>query len=237
MRILSLSLLALVGVVPSLSAQQAETARFALEGRVGYVKPLRDLGRTAALGAPATGYAAFGQAEGTPTFGLGFTTALGGAVSLRAVADYALETTVSGQWFCEGISVCPAVLQLVDGQLKGWSVGADLRLRLADDAWGLEPTVFLGVSRRSYDVRWTAPVPEVPIPTAFDKATWYLRPGLGLSRTVGSVSLFAEAEAAVGRFGSMPPRSIEGFRPADTMPVRPVQLDMGFTGGVRIPIG
>lgn len=237
MRVLFVASTVLVCLAAGVSAQQPERGRFSLEGRMGYVYPLRDLGRTAPLGSPATGFAAFGQAEDTPTFGLGFTTKLGRTFSLRITGDYALETVVSGQWFCEGFSPCPAVLQLVDGRLDSWSVGADLRLRLSGGTHGFEPTAFLGVARRSFDLRWGAPVPEVPIPTAFQKAGWYLRPGLGLSRTVGSVSLFTEAEALVGRFGAAPPLFIEGYTPADTMPARPIQLDLGFSVGIRIPIG
>lgn len=218
-----------------LVAQDRDLPRFSVEARAGYTNPTRELGRTPVLqeSQTALGYVAFGEVEATPVLGVGATARLHGPLSLRLLADYGLETSVEGQWFCDVIAPCPAVLQLVKGDVRTWSVGADLRLALPQIAWGLEPTAFVGVARRSYRIRWNSPIPEVPIPTAHDQANYHLRPGLGVARTFGSVAFFAEADASIGDFGAELPVLIEGTTPSDDLGDRGTQFDIGLSVGAR----
>lgn len=219
------------------AAQERDLPRLTLEGRAGYTNPTRALGRTGVLNtSEGIGYASFEKADGTPVFGAGATARVAGPFSLRILADYALETETRGQWFCDGLLPCPAVLQPVEGRVRTWSLGADLQVRLPEVAWRIEPTAFVGVSRRSHRIRWEPFSSDVPIPTAFDQARIYVRPGVGLARSVGGFSLFVEADALIGEFGADRPLFVEGTRPVDQLPAPITQVDLGFTVGARVPL-
>jgi hypothetical protein len=76
-------------------------------------------------------------------------------------------------------------------------------------------------------------VPEVPIPTAFDRATWFARTGVGAELSRGAWALIAEADASIGRFGAEAPTFIEGTIPADGLASATRQVDVGVSVGVR----
>ncbi|MDH3224108.1 MAG: hypothetical protein OEO23_10375, partial [Gemmatimonadota bacterium] len=205
MKISSLVLMGTCLVAPTaLAAQAHNPARLSFEARAGYTIPTRELGRTGILGTPRQGYLAFEEMEAGPIFGAGLAAHLSGPFSVRMTGDYAPETDARGQFFCEITTPCPAVLQLVEAQVRRWSVGADLQLRLPHVVAAVEPTLFVGVVRRTHQVRWESPILEVPIPTSYDRSSYYLRPGIGVSRSTGPVALFLEAEAVIGDFGETP---------------------------------
>jgi len=235
MRLLALSALA---APASLLAQEA-VPRFAFEIRAGYSHSTQSLGRTGILGGGSTGlgYVAFEKMSAAPVLGGGVTGYIAGPFSLRLTADRTLGAKADGQWFCEGFSPCPSVLQLVEGDVGLWSVGADLQVHLATSGWTVHPVASLGVSRRSYQLRWDAPVDEVPIPTAYDRTSYHLRPGLGILARVGPAILLLEASATVGSFGAERPLFIEGTVPVDNEGDPETQVDLGVTVGLRLPIG
>lgn len=221
-----------------LEAQVAERPRVTFEARVGYDHPLRDLGRTGILRGAATpaGYLAFETIDPGAVFGAGLSARVADPVSVRLLADYSGEREARGQWFCEAFSPCPAVLQIVDGRVRRWSVGVDLQLHLPPAPWGVEPTIFAGVASRGTRIRWDVPNPQVPIPTAYDKTEIVFRPGVGLTRAVGAFSLFVEADASVGGAGDDRPLFIEGTVPPDTLTSPETQVDLGLTVGARFRV-
>ena len=97
------------------------------------------------------------------------------------------------------------------------------------------PHVYLGLVRSSYAIRWDAPIPEVPIPSAYDDSTWFLRPGFGLSRAVGRFHVFGEAEALMGHaFQTRTVILTEGTVPPDqSLEEAGAQLNWTFSMGAR----
>lgn len=222
-----------------LEAQQVDEARVTFEVRAGYEDPTRALGRTGLLRNDQTGwgYALFDEVEPAPFVGGGLRAGLTRGLSLRVTLDYGFGSTVDGQWFCDAFSPCPAVLQSLDGTVERWSAGGDLVLELPELGLPVTPHVYLGAVRRSHSLRWSAPIPELPIPTAYDQASWHLRPGFGLSREVGRIRVFGEAEALLGSaFGDARPAFIEGTVPADLGPAPESQIDLAFSLGARLAV-
>ncbi len=235
MKTSSLVMMATILVAPAaVAAQDGSQARLSFEARAGYTLPTRELGRTGVLGTPGQGYLALEEADAGPVFGAGLTAHLSGPLSVRVTGDYAPETDARGQFFCELSSPCPAVLQLVEAQVQRWSVGADLQLRLPQVVAAVEPMFFVGVVRRTHEVRWESPILEVPIPTSYDRSSYYLRPGLGASRSAGPVAFFLEAEALIGGFGETP--FPDGTVPPDQLGDPRRQVDLGLTAGVRLRV-
>ena len=224
--------------VPSaaLRAQGVGEARVAFEVRAGYEDPTRDLGRSDLLWNEETGwgYARFQQASGTPFIGGGLRTNIAGGLSLRLNVDYAFQSTVDGQWFCDALTPCPAVLQAFEATVDRWSAGGDLVLSIPQLGLPVTPHVYLGAVRRSYALRWNAPIAEIPIPSAYDEANWFLRPGIGVSRALGRFHVFGEAEALVGNsFQTKTVILFEGTVPVDPGVEPQSQVDLTFSVGAR----
>lgn len=235
--------LAPMGVLPfvlssgaGLQAQMMDPPRISFEVRAGYEHPTRALGRTGVLrnGQTGSGYALFEEVEPTTFIGGGLVAELTRGLSLRLTVDYGFESTVDGQWFCDAFAPCPAVLQSLDGRVDRWSAGGDLVMQLPRLGLPVVPHVYLGAVRRSYALRWDVPIPELPIPTAYDQSSWHIRPGFGLSMDMGRFSVFGEAEALFGTaFGDARPAFIEGTVPVDQGPGPESQIDLMFSLGAR----
>lgn len=239
MRILTVVLAMMVGpFAASLAAQDRSSPKLTFEARAGLTNPTRDLGRTEVLSqrSAGLGYVVFEEAEVAPVFGAAVTANVSGPFRVRLLTEYGFQREVGGQWFCDALLPCPAVLQLVQGRMRHWSIGGDVQMRLPAVAWDIEPTAFVGVMRRSHRIRWDVPIIEVPIPTAYDHADVYLRPGVGLAKTFGSFAIFVEADAQVGGFGQELPLFIEGTNPVDNDSVPTTQVDFGFTLGARVTL-
>ena len=224
--------LALTGT--PLLAQGGAPGSVAVLIRGGYRVAMKDLGRTGVL--EGAGYVAFDRLDPTPTLGVGIEAPLFGPVAARVLADYAFEADAVGQWFCDAFSPCPSVLILVDGRVLRWSALADL---LFQPSWGvrrLRPIAFLGFGRREYRLRWDSPVPEVPIPTAFDRAIWFAHAGVGAELSCGAWALLVEADGTIGRFGADAPTFVEGTIPADGRGAAISQVDLSVSVGVRFGI-
>jgi hypothetical protein len=168
-----------------LGAQERQAPRISLEARIEYAHPTRDLGRTGVLGG---GYVAFERVRAGPALGGGLSVQVAGPFHVRVRADFAAETAVSGQWFCDAFTPCPALLIPVDGQVRSWSLGAEIHYRPEFAALPFEPSMFLGSGRHARRIRWDSPVPDVPIPTSYHQSSAFLRAGLGASRSVGVLS-------------------------------------------------
>ena len=212
-------------------AQNDARGPVTVEVRGGYLVAMQDLGRTRVL--QGAGYVAFDRLDPTVTLGAGIEAHLFGPLAARVIADYAFGTDATGQWFCDAFLPCPSVLIRVTGVVRRWSALADLLLRPSWAVGPLRPTAFAGVGRREYRLRWDSPVPEVPIPTALDRATWFARTGVGAELSRGAWALFAEADATIGRFGADAPTFIEGTIPADGLASATSQVDIGLSVGVR----
>lgn len=218
---------------PKLAGQEDRTPRISLEARLGYTRPAGDLGRADSF---IGGYVAFKEVEAGPSLGGGLSVRLGGPFVARVRADHATETTVGGQWFCDAFTPCPAVLILVDGRVRSWSLGAEIHYRPRPSGWPFEPTVFVGSGRRTRRIRWDSPVPEVPIPTSYDQTDTFLRAGFGGSRTLGPASLFVEVETLLDSFGRDLPLFVEGVVPPDELGDPDTLMELQVSLGVRIGI-
>lgn len=222
-----------LAVTAQVAAQESERPRISLEARVGYARPTGDLGRADAY---VGGYVAFERVRAGPALGAGLDIRVAGPFHVRLRADYAAEAAVEGQWFCDAFTPCPAVLILVDGRVRSWSLGGEIHYRPRFARWPIEPTVFVGTGRHARRLRWPSPVPEVPIPTSYDRTSTFLRTGVGASRTVGPASLFVELEALFDSFGTERPLFIEGVVPPDELGPPDGLADLGAAVGLRIRI-
>lgn len=222
-----------LGGVP-VRAQTGPIGSVTFEVRGGYLVAMRDLGRTQVL--EGAGYVAFDRLDPTATLAAGIEVPLLPPVALRLMVDYALETNAKGQWFCDAFSPCPSVLILVDGKARRWSALGDLRLRPSWAVGPLRPTAFFGVGRREYRLRWESPVPEVPIPRAFDRGIWVAHTGVGAELQRGAWALLAEADVTIGRFGADAPALVEGTTPRDGLGSASGQVDVGLSVGARISL-
>lgn len=74
--------------------------------------------------------------------------------------------------------------------------------------------------------------PWAPIPQAFHESAPFGRVGVGLSRAIGPLELFGEADTIVGPFGAEARQYIEGLVPDG----RKTGFDVGATAGLRLGV-
>jgi hypothetical protein len=211
-------------------AQEGPIGRFSVEVRAGYDHPSAELGRTATL--ESNGYVDFGQADPGFALGIGASVRLTERLGLRVALDHGFARSVRGQWLCAPFVACPAVIVTADGRLRRWSLSGDLQFAPRLSGCAVRPMVFVGAGWRQHRLGWTT-APDIPVPTAYHESDAFGRAGIGASRELGPVTLFAELEALFGPFGSGEELFIEGSVPAN----RNTQLDMGVTAGIRLGVG
>lgn len=200
-----------------------------IEPRVGLLVATTDLGRTDVLG--GLGFGEFGSADVATTLGFGARVLFGSMWTVRASVDWSAETAVAGEWKCAPSVPCPAVLLPLRGELSRWSASVDAGFRIA--ALPLNPTLYAGFGLRESELDWGPPEADVTLPAfSFEEREPTYRLGIGVEKSLGSVTVFAEVDGLASRFGG------HAFGEAQTRleEERDLRWDLGLSGGVSIPV-